>query len=255
MLDIQLTPPPAAREVPQHPALWRGGDLARMAVPGVATGFAALDAALPGGGWPVASLTELMPAHEGIGELRLLGPALAAISRDKRHLVWIAPPHLPYAPALVAAGIRTAQMVIVRTRSPREALWAAEQALRSNACGAVLAWPARDTDYTALRRLQVAAEGSRALAFLFRSPKVAAQPSPAVLRLVLDTDAGGLAITVAKRRGAPLAQPVRIAALARRSRYAADAVEPHAAGQRQDEQGRRHLSLAPLPSPGFVTAI
>lgn len=245
MLDIQLTLPPAAREVPQHPALWRGGDLARMAVPGLSTGFAALDAVLPGGGWPVASITELMPAHEGIGELRLLGPALAALSREQRHLAWIAPPHLPYAPALAAAGIRTTQMVIVRTRSPREALWATEQALRSNACGAVLAWPSRETDYTALRRLQVAAEGSRALAFLFRSPKAASQPSPAVLRLVLDTDAGGLAVTVAKRRGAPLAQPVRIAALSRRARYGAD--EIRTSGQAPAGQGRWHLSLAPAP--------
>ncbi len=212
MLDIQLTAPAPARALPQHPALWRGGDLARMAVPGVASGFPALDAQLPGGGWPVANLTELMPAHEGIGELRLLGNALARLSGAGQHLAWIAPPHRPYAPALAAAGIRLPQLVIVHTKTAQETLWATEQALRSNACGAVLAWPGTSTDYTALRRLQVAAEGSRALAFLFRSPKAAQHTSPAVLRLVLDTDRGGLAITITKRRGAPLARPVIIPA-------------------------------------------
>ena len=212
MIEIQLKAPPAGRGIPQHPALWRGGDLARMAVPGVASGFAALDAELPGGGWPVGGLTELMPAHEGIGELRLLGGALARLSATGRHLAWIAPPHRPYAPALAAAGIHLAQLVVVRTKTAQETLWATEQALRSNACGAVLAWPAAGVDYPALRRLQIAAEGSRALAFLFRLPRAAQNTSPAVLRLLLDTDRGGLAVTIAKRRGAPLARPVLIPA-------------------------------------------
>lgn len=216
MIEIQLKAPVAARALPQHPALWRGGDLARMAVPGVPSGFAVLDAQLPGGGWPVASLTELMPAHEGIGELRLLGHALARLSAAGRHLAWIAPPHLPYAPALAAAGIHLAQLVVVRTRTAQETLWATEQALRANACGAVLAWPAAGVDYAALRRLQIAAEGSRALAFLFRPPRAAHNTSPAVLRLLLDTDRGGLAITIAKRRGAPLARPILIPALGTR---------------------------------------
>ncbi|MBM3346714.1 MAG: translesion DNA synthesis-associated protein ImuA [Betaproteobacteria bacterium] len=213
MREIQLKAPPAGRGIPRHPALWRGGELARMAQPGVASGFAELDAALPGGGWPVAALTELMPAHEGIGELRLLGGALAALARKGQHLAWIAPPHLPYAPALAAAGIRLGQLLVVRTKTVQETLWATEQALRSNACGAVLAWPAPGIDYTQLRRLQVAAEGSRALAFLFRPPAASQQASPAVLRLLLDTDRGGLAVTVAKRRGAPLTHPVLIPAL------------------------------------------
>jgi cell division inhibitor SulA/protein ImuA len=217
MIEIRPAAPLAAHGIPQHPALWRGGDLARMAEPGVPSGFAALDAQLPGGGWPVGGLTEIMPVHEGIGELRLLGSALARLSGEGRHLTWIAPPHLPYAPALAAAGIRLAQLAIVRTKSPQDTLWAAEQALRANACGALLAWPAPGTDYASLRRLQIAAEGSRALAFLFRQPEAARHASPAVLRLALDTDRGGLAVSITKRRGAPLARPILIAALARGS--------------------------------------
>ena len=116
-----------------HPALWRGNELSRTAKPGVSTGFAALDAELPGGGWPQSALTEILPRHEGIGELRILGAALAALSKQSRMLAWIAPPYLPYAPALAALGIDLKHILIVRTHSPRETLWATEQALRSQA--------------------------------------------------------------------------------------------------------------------------
>jgi len=195
----------------RHPALWRGSDLASTRLPGVPSGFEVLDAELPGSGWPVGALVELMPEHEGIGELRLLGPVLSSICAQQRKIAWIAPPYLPYAPALAAAGIDTGQIVIVRTSASKNALWATEQALASNACGAVLAWLDAPR-YEDLRRLQLAAEGAQALAFLFRSPLAARQPSPAGLRMVLSTLDGGLALHLVKRRGAPLARPVIISA-------------------------------------------
>ena len=198
-----------------HPALWRGSDLARVTAPSLPTGFPGLDAELPGGGWSAGALTEILPAHEGIGELRLFGPALAALTAGGKWLAWIAPPHRPYAPALAAAGIDLARMFIVRTKSDRETLWAVEQALASRACGAVLAWPAA-ASYPELRRLQLAAEGSRGLAVLFRSPlfttRAAAESSPAALRIALDTANGGLALRILKRRGAPLDRAVLLPA-------------------------------------------
>jgi cell division inhibitor SulA/protein ImuA len=190
-----------------RPDIRRGDALAQVASPSVSTGCAALDAELPGGGWPTGCLTELLPAHEGIGELRILGPALAALSGTGRRLAWIAPPHLPYAPALDAAGIALAGLLIVRTGAARDTLWAAEQALASAACGAVLVWPGA-AKYPELRRLQLAAEKSRALAVLFRAPRVANEASPAVLRLALHTVVGGLAVRILKRRGAVCEQPV-----------------------------------------------
>ena len=186
-----------------HPAIWRGNQLSRVANASVPTGFAALDAELPGGGWPTAALTEILPQHAGIGELRILGAALAALSAQKRTLVWIAPPYLPYAPALAAAGIDLARLVIVTTRSPRETLWATEQALRSRACGAVLAWPGA-IKYPELRRLQLAAEDNPVCAVLFRPPQVAAETTCAALRLDLQTWCGELAVRILKRRGAAL---------------------------------------------------
>jgi len=204
-----------------HPALWRGSELAHAAGPCIASGFHALDAVLPGGGWPLGALTELLPAHEGIGELRVLGPALAMLAARGEQLAWIAPPHQPYGPALAAAGITPASIVIVRTRTARDTLWAAEQALASNACGAVLAW-LPEASFTLLRRLQLAAEAGRALALMFRDPRVAAAASPAVLRIALDTQDGGLALRVLKRRGAPLVKPILLPALPGHARHAVD---------------------------------
>jgi hypothetical protein len=190
-----------------RPGIRRGGELAQVASASVPTGFPQLDAELPGGGWPTGGLAELLPSHEGIGELRVLGPALAALARAGQRLAWIAPPYLPYAPALAAAGIDLAQVLIVKTRAARDALWAAEQTLASAACGAVLVWPAA-AKYVALRRLQLAAERGNALTMLFRPPPAAAEPSPAALRLALYTVAGGLAVRILKRRGAVCERPV-----------------------------------------------
>lgn len=196
-----------------RPDIRRGGVVGAAAQPGVPSGYAALDAALPGRGWPAGALTELLPRHAGIGELRLLGAALASLSTQGCGLAWIAPPFLPYAPALAAAGIDLARVLVVKTRSAQEALWATEQALASKACGAVLVWP-ESIKYAALRRLQLAAESGRACAFLFRPPAAAAEASPAVLRLGLDTCAGGLAVHVLKRRGPALATPIVLDAFA-----------------------------------------
>lgn len=199
--------PSLAAELERYPGIWRGGELARIACPGIATGFAALDAELPGGGWPCGALTEILPQHEGIGELRILGPALAQLAAQGKFIAWIAPPYLPYAPALAAAGIGLARIVIVKTSKDSDSLWAAEQALVSAACGGVLVWP-RDIRYTQLRRLQLAAEGGRCLAVLFRHTQAACEPSPAALRIALATAAGGLALSILKRRGAPLSRPI-----------------------------------------------
>lgn len=203
--------PLSHEELLRHPALWRGGSFARAAIPGVASGFPELDAELPGGGWPVGALTEILPAHEGIGEVRLFGPALARLSARNERLAWIAPPHLPYAPALAAAGIDLSRLLVVRTKKASDALWASAQAIASNACGAVLAW-LPEARYTDLRRLQLAAERSRTLVVLFRPAGAERESSPAALRIALGTADGGLELRIIKRRGISCRQPVRLTA-------------------------------------------
>jgi len=173
------------------------------------TGYALLDQQLPGGGWPSGALTEILTAAEGAGELQLVLPALAALSAARQRIVWLAPPHLPFAPALAAAGIALRSVVVVRTPKRREVLWAAEQVLRASACHALLLW-CRDLRYAELRRLAVAADASHALVMLFRPREAAQAPSPAALRLALAPAKDGLDVHVLKCRGPRSEAPLRL---------------------------------------------
>jgi hypothetical protein len=184
----------------KHPGIWRGDRLEATALPGIATGHAGLDALLPGGGWPRGALTELVVEAEGSGELSLLLPALASISRDDRWVALIAPPHLPYAPALAAAGVVLSRLIRVASHGAEDTLWAMEQALRSGACGAVLAWP-DGINERAQRRLQLAAEAGASWGVWFTPARQAATASAAALRLRLSPVAGGTEIRFLKRRG------------------------------------------------------
>ncbi len=163
--------------------IWRGrpATVPRARQP---TGHAALDALLPGGGWPEASLTELLLAADGVGELRLLLPTLARLTRAAQAVVLVAPSYLPFPAGWRQAGVDLAHLHLIDA-APRDALWAAEQCLRSGCIGAVLAWP-RQADDRALRRLQVAADSGRALGFAFRDLRMAANASPAALRIAIE---------------------------------------------------------------------
>ena len=183
--------------------IWRAGTAAgeRHAIAG---GLEGLDELL-NGGWPQGALTELHYAEEGIGELSLLMPALARLSREGRWIAWIAPPHIPYAPALAAHDLDLSKVLMVHPRNHADTLWATEQALRSGTCGAVLAWPGRADD-RALRRLQLAAEAGDCWGVLFRPGERREQPSPAALRLALEPRPRGVGVRVLKRRGGHAAQ-------------------------------------------------
>lgn len=203
----------ALADILVRPDVWRGDRLAQAPVPTVASGFANLDAELPGGGWPRGALTELLVDGVGIGELSLLTFALAGIRAAGGWSLLVAPPHGPHAPAWAAAGIDLARLAVVSPASPRDALWAMEQALASGAPRAVVGWApdAQGCDNRALRRLQVAAAGSGALAFLFRPLRASAEASAAPLRLQLAGGDGCLSIRLFKRRGPPATAPLRLA--------------------------------------------
>jgi len=195
---MSLTAAPELARLLEHPAIWRGRSAARAAV--WPTGYAALDACLPGGGWPRSGLIEILLPRFGVGESYVLLPALAAASglAAARWCVWVAPPLEPYAPALAAHGMSLERMLVVRAPEP---LWALEQALASGACDAVLAWAARDPLPREIRRLQLAAERGRTLAVLFRPRRAARLSSPAILRLVIEPCAAGVRLDLLKSRG------------------------------------------------------
>ena len=189
-------------ELLQRADIWRGRQTAPRAQRSTApTGYGTLDTCLPGGGWPIGALTEILYPQEGIGELQLTLPTLARLSQGERWIAWINPPLTPYAPALAAHGVNLQRLLWVCTQRPEEGLWALEQALRSGICAAVLSWPACCDDRT-LRRLQLAAEHGQALAFLYRPLETARKASPAALRLTLQQTPDGLAVNFMKCRGA-----------------------------------------------------
>ena len=232
-------PDAAASSLP----VWRADQLAPVAGAGAVrpTGHAALDAELPGGGWPAAGLTELLLPAPGCGELRLLAPALAGLS-----VLWVAPPLLPYAPALAALGLAVHRLTVACPAGmadaagpgratdaaglgraadaagpgkaadaagpgkAADAAWATEQALRSGVLGAVLWWQGAAPVLPAtLRRLHLAAVEGRTPLFALRPAALRAQSSPAPLRLALDiAGPARLTVDVFKRRGPPLAVPL-----------------------------------------------
>ncbi len=201
------------------PALWLADQRAGAAAPATVarpTGFAALDAELPGGGWPAAGLTELLLAAPGSGEVRLLSPWLGRGLDPTGQVLCIAPPFMPCAPALHALGWPLERLLLVRPESLADAAWAAEQGLRSGACAAVLWWQGPErapaaTLATALRRLHLAAQEGACPLFALRPATAQAQSSPAPLRLALEPIAlGHLALTVFKRRGPAMTQPLQL---------------------------------------------
>jgi protein ImuA len=214
---------PAVAQLLHNPLLWLGRSKARVERT-VASGFAELDRELPGGGWPQGSLTELLVDSEGIGELRLLVPALARLTRSGAWIALIAPPHLPYAPAFARAGIDPGRVAVVEAGQEKDRWWAAEQVLRSDSAGVLLFWPQSIND-ARLRRLAVATQESATLAFLFARSERASLPSPAALRIRLSAGEK-LRLDVFKRRGGVTARPLQIdvaAALQGRSQDASPA--------------------------------
>ncbi len=173
------------------------------------SGSDALDAALPGGGWQVGSMVEVMPEQIGIGELRLIMPALARITQSERQVAMISPPFIPFAAALSQQGLRLERLLIIRATQPVDALWACEQTLRCGSFGAVIAWPTAIKDRE-IRRLQLAAEAGHSIGFLYRSSAAVAEASPAATRLRVQANQQGLVIDILKCRGGRSGQTIYI---------------------------------------------
>jgi hypothetical protein len=177
--------PSLPKELLQHTGLWRASSIDIGTRKGTPTGFNLLDEHLPGSGWPVDGVTELLHDQYGIGELRLLAPALAHLSQVRpRWLLWVSPPFVPYPPALLKAGIDLTSVLIIKPKTAIDTLWVLEKALSSKSCSAVLAWPG-DINAKQIRRLQVASREGNTWGILFRPSRVAEHASPAELRLQL----------------------------------------------------------------------
>jgi protein ImuA len=255
-----------------HPSLWLGHQLGRHAQNAVPSGFAVLDAQLPGGGWPRRVLTELMLPHPGVGEIRLLAPSLTATQNAGRLVMLFDPPAALSPWALAPLGFDVEQLLVVDTRvqavpggerraqvREQEAaaldgrLWALEQALKSGHVGALVAWLPPRLRGERLRRLQLAAQTHDGPAFVLREMAAQQRPSAAPLRLALR--AGGadvLALRLLKRRGPPLEAPLLLAlppVLSGVARQRAQAGVKNGALQRPPETAGE---TAGLPAATFI---
>ena len=257
-------------------AVWRADALAEAASADggvLPSGHAPLDAQLPGGGWPLGALSEVLQAPGDAAEWRLLLPALSTLNRS---LVLVGAPYLPFGPALAAQGLDWRRLVQVQAATVAQRLWAAEQALRCSEVAALLVWLTQVRSEH-LRRLHLAAQAHRCLLCVFRPASAQGESSPAVLRLLLGSAAAGvaagpppastcaddLAVQILKRRGPPLAEVLQLPArpVALRAVLALNAV-PLASAAGWVEPPRSAVSdpqpltgTTPLPGPEPVYAL
>ena len=223
------------------PSVWRADALAHSAGTVVTTGSSLLDAQLPGGGWPVGAIVEILQVqnsphgspqsrlkdglHGGHCEWRLLLPALIHLTlASSGALVLVGAPHAPFCPGLAGQGLDTRRLLCINTATPASRLWATEQALRCADVAAVLAWfPQVGTGQVRpgqLRRLQMAASTHAKLLFVMRPESAREASSPAVLRLLVSgasnradlANHDALVLHILKRRGPPLVQPLLLSA-------------------------------------------
>lgn len=190
-----------------HRGVWRARESTAGERPVLTTGFPELDRVL-GGGWPQGGVVDLL--SDSLSAIHLVLPVLAALSRKGRRILWVAPPHVPYAPALAEQGLDFSRQWVIPAVEERDMLWSVEQGLRSGVCGAVLAWPGR-LETAALRRFQLAAREGGALAFLSRARRWRDSAAPVALRLEVWPDMKGVMAEVIKRQGGWPSGPRRIA--------------------------------------------
>ncbi|MGB0127604.1 MAG: translesion DNA synthesis-associated protein ImuA [Rhodocyclaceae bacterium] len=217
-MGISAMNPVALDDVLTRADVWRGNALAQGSAAGCTTGYAELDAQLPGGGWPRGALVEILLAAApglnvaGVGEVSLLLPALARHTRNGGFAALIAPALAVHAPAWAAAGVELSRLILVTParEAHQDTLWAAEQTLRSGAVGFALAWLPQ-AEAGSLKRLQRAAETGGSCAVVFRPAPCAGQSSPAALRLLVSGAGEGASVSIVKRRGPPLARPIPVA--------------------------------------------
>ncbi len=206
-------PPTALQSPASNPALknvWRASQMNTSAIQALSSGFESLDTQLPGSGWPAGMLTELITRHAGVGELRLLVPALRQLTQARKMVILLAPPLIPYAPALASFGIDLNYLIIIQASNAADRLWAVEQTLKSASFGALLAWlPEKRTRPEHLRRMQLAAQTATGPVFLFRELDAQFNTSPAPLRLLLlPRPNEQLSVQILKRRGPVMATPI-----------------------------------------------
>jgi len=156
-----------------------GGD------PPVHSGCEALDRLLPERGFCRGTLVEWLSAGEGAGACTLALLAAKHACGDGGTLAVFDHRREFCPPAAVRLGIEPEQLLVIHADTAADNHWAIDQALRSQAVAAALAWPGRLDDRT-FRRWQLAAEEGGCLGLLLRPETARGEPSWADVRLLVE---------------------------------------------------------------------
>lgn len=206
-LTVSCSSEPPKRRLPA--GVWRASEQAIAPSQTCKTQHQLLDACLPGGGWPVGSLIEILADAPGSGEIALIAPALAALP-TQRPIVLLKPPGVPNALAWQQWQISSQRLWWLHPKNLNDAWWSAETVLRARTFAALMAW-VDPIDDKALRRLHACAQDTHMLMFLFRPTQVASQFSPSPLRLALTPNsAGRVAIDIIKCKGNKPSAPIEL---------------------------------------------
>src|SRR5436190_318830 len=150
----------------------------------LSTGCAEFDRLLPRGGFSQGTLVEWLADHSGSGAGTLALLTARQTCRHGKTLVVMDRQRSFYPPAAVAWGYGLTQMLVIRSASEEDELWALDQALRCRGVGAVFA-PLTKLDVHDFRRLQLAAEEGGTLGLLLRPATIRGDPSWADLQLAV----------------------------------------------------------------------
>ncbi|MBU6259128.1 MAG: translesion DNA synthesis-associated protein ImuA [Burkholderiales bacterium] len=194
-------------------AIWRGSELGTPVAAVLHTGFAALDAELPGHGWPCHALTEVLQPQPTVAEWRLLGAAMRQVVAAGRDIVVVGPPKSPHLPGLQHLGIDERRLVWIQADAPAQRLWVTEQLVKANAAGLLVSWlpQARQEQ---IRRLQVCSQSCAGPVFLCRPAAAAHEASAAPLRVQLRFGLDWeLELHILKRKGPAHEGVIRLASV------------------------------------------
>ena len=163
-------------------------------------GVEGLASVLPAGGFRRGSFVEWLADGEGVGAEMLAFRAVAPVLSGGDACVVVDERGCFYPGAAADLGVALSQLLVVRPKSPRDALWSLEQALRCCGVGVTVGWLGPVSD-RALRRLQLAAETGGGLGVFFRPIDVRCQPTWADLRLLVQPESASRRIEVLYARG------------------------------------------------------